>query len=46
MKVKKDKFDTLLQKMLQQRPEKTSTIKSSEKPDKIIPPKTPLSAPR
>jgi hypothetical protein len=44
MKVEKQKFDTLLQKMLQQKPEKTSVIKSDEKPGKIIPPKTPASA--
>lgn len=46
MKVEKEKFDALLQKMLKQEPEKTSSIKSSEKPKVIIPPKTPPSAPR
>jgi hypothetical protein len=43
MKVSQEKFDDLLQRMLQQKPEKTSAIKSSEKPEKIIPAKTPTS---
>jgi hypothetical protein len=46
VKVEKDKFDTLLKKMLKQKPEKTSAIKSTEKPEKIIQPKIPASAPR
>jgi hypothetical protein len=46
VKVEKEKFDTLLEKMLRQKPEKTSAIKSSEKPKAIIPPKTPPSAPK
>ena len=46
MKVEKDKFDALLGKMLKQKPEKTSAIKSSDKPKAIIPPKTPPSAPK
>jgi hypothetical protein len=44
MKVEKEKFDALLENMLKQKPEKTSAIKSSEKPEKIIPPKTPAPA--
>lgn len=35
MRVEKEKFDDLLQKMLQQKPEKTSTIKG--KPGKAGP---------
>lgn len=46
MKVEKEKFDALLGKMLQQKPEKTSTIKSEKTGGKIIPPKTPPSAPK
>jgi hypothetical protein len=41
MKVEKEQFDTLLRKMLQQTPEKTSAIKGKqETPAPIIPPKT------
>jgi hypothetical protein len=41
MKVEKEKFDTLLQKMLRQKPEKTRTIKSErpKSPAPIIAPK-------
>ena len=44
MKVEKEKFDTLLRRMMNTPPEKTKTIKSSEKPGKIIPAKTPAPA--
>jgi hypothetical protein len=45
LKVEKKKFDALLGKMLQQKPEKTSAIKSERKTGgKIIPPKTPAPA--
>jgi hypothetical protein len=38
MKIEKEKFDDLLQRMLQQKPEKTSTIKGKPgKPAPIIP---------
>jgi hypothetical protein len=39
MKVDKVKFDALLKRMLQQKPEKTETIKGAEKrlPSPIIP---------
>jgi hypothetical protein len=40
MKVEKEKFDDLLQRMLKQESEKTSTIKSGKKAGTIIPPKT------
>lgn len=39
MKVEKEQFDDLLQRMLRQEPEKTSAIKSEKKAGKIIPPK-------
>jgi hypothetical protein len=39
MKVEKEQFDDLLQRMLKQEPEKTREIKSEKKKGKIIPPK-------
>lgn len=42
MKVEKEKFDELLQKMLTQKPEKTQTIKGSkQQPRPIIKPQNP-----
>ena len=38
MKVDKDQFDALLQRLVEAQPEKTSTIKSDKKGEKIIPP--------
>lgn len=45
MKVEKEKFDTLLQRLLKQKPEKTATIKGSPDPkprEPIIPKPHPL----
>jgi hypothetical protein len=39
MKVDKDKFDTLLHRMMSTPPEKTAAIKSTKKTGKIIPPR-------
>jgi hypothetical protein len=39
MKIDKDQFDSLLGRMIQQLPEKTTAIKSEKKGGTIIPPK-------
>jgi hypothetical protein len=39
MKVEKDKFDTLLHRMMSTPPEKQTEIKSTKNGGKIIPPK-------
>jgi len=44
MKVEKDKFDSLLARLLQQKPEKTSALKSTKRGGTIIPPKPSLPA--
>lgn len=46
MKVHKEKFDSLLQRLLRQKPEKTSAITSKKTGGKIIPPKPQPSEPR
>jgi hypothetical protein len=39
MKVEKRQFDSLLERLLKTKPEKTQAIKSKKKAGKIIPPK-------
>lgn len=47
MKVDKNKFDALLQRLLKQKPEKTQTIKGEpNRREPIIPPKPRPSEPR